>query len=122
LFWVPFGVVWVALIILLATSPSSDELIARTGLLVVPAILSAVLLIAYGMERHRVCEHGTIVGFTKKSTFVIPWATIDPGRIRDPARALEAGSEQSAAAAAQLRSGGRGRRVAAGRLIRGTRT
>ena len=42
-----------------------------------------VLLIGAGvLERHRVCEHGLVVGMRTKSLFVIPWSTVDPGRVR----------------------------------------
>ncbi|KQR17330.1 hypothetical protein [Cellulomonas sp. Leaf334] len=46
-------------------------------------LLFVALLVGVGVaERHRVCEHGLVVGMRTKSPFVIPWSTIDPGRVR----------------------------------------
>ena len=45
-------------------------------------LLPGSLLLIYSQERHRVCEHGLVVGFRKRSRYVIPWETLDPGRVR----------------------------------------
>ncbi|MCL1907127.1 MAG: hypothetical protein FWG08_04340 [Propionibacteriaceae bacterium] len=37
------------------------------------------IVIAAG-DVHNVCEHGMVVGRAKRR-YVIPWATIDPGRV-----------------------------------------
>ncbi|RLV47748.1 hypothetical protein D9V37_16540 [Nocardioides mangrovicus] len=39
------------------------------------------LLFFHGLERHRVCDHGLVLGF-KNSAYVVPWETLDPGRVR----------------------------------------
>lgn len=53
------------------------DLIAGVGVL-----LGCFLILIWRRERYRVCQHGLIVGFKKKSEYVIPWASIDPGRVR----------------------------------------
>lgn len=36
------------------------------------------------LERHRVCEHGLVLGYgpTGRARYVVPWSTVDPGRVR----------------------------------------
>ena len=36
------------------------------------------------LERHRVCEHGLVLGYgpTRRARYVVPWSTIDPNRVR----------------------------------------
>lgn len=41
------------------------------------------------LEKHRVCEHGLVLGYrrTGRSRYVVPWSSVDPGRIRTLTRA-----------------------------------
>ena len=82
-FWVVAAVVvlavpWAALI-----SPDPD---ARPWLAALLAGLAAFWLAVFAaagvIERHRVCEHGMVVGFRTRSRYVIPWSSVDPGRVR----------------------------------------
>lgn len=82
-FWLPYGLLWLATVALTVTAPNGHEAALRGGILAGNLVLwGGVLLAAYGLERHRVCEHGLVLGFRKRSDYVIPWATVDPGRIR----------------------------------------
>lgn len=82
-FWVPFGLLWLLVPLVVLTAPDHGEAVFRaTMVAVLQLIWGGGLLLAYGMERHRVCEHGLVVGFRKRSRYVIPWSTIDPGRVR----------------------------------------
>jgi len=65
-----------------AVAPDSSQLMGRAALLF-SVLFWAGLFVALGaIERHRVCEHGLIVGFRTRSQYVIPWSTVDPGRVR----------------------------------------
>ncbi|WP_134772020.1 hypothetical protein [Ornithinimicrobium flavum] len=41
-----------------------------------------IFLLAGVVDRHRVCEHGLVLGLRRRSTLVVPWSTLDPGRVR----------------------------------------
>src|SRR5690606_4971813 len=41
-----------------------------------------IFLLAGVVDRHRVCEHGLLLGWRRRSTLVVPWSTLDPGRVR----------------------------------------
>lgn len=41
-----------------------------------------IFLLAGVVDHHRVCEHGLVLGFRRRSTLVVPWSTLDPGRVR----------------------------------------
>lgn len=41
-----------------------------------------IWLVAGVVDRHRVCEHGLVLGWRRRSTLVVPWSTLDPGRVR----------------------------------------
>lgn len=42
----------------------------------------AAFVASGAVERTRVCEHGLILGFRTRSRYVVPWSTVDPGRVR----------------------------------------
>lgn len=52
-----------------------------TGLVSVGGTFLTFLL-AGVVDHHRVCEHGLVVGFRRRSRYVVPWCTLDPGRVR----------------------------------------
>ncbi|WP_028045501.1 hypothetical protein [Cellulomonas sp. URHE0023] len=82
IFWIIAAVMvlpWVALAAL--QSDPEDRLVALVA--AGGFLFFVVLLVGVGVaERHRVCEHGLVVGMRTKSPFFIPWSTIDPGRVR----------------------------------------
>ena len=41
-----------------------------------------IWLLAGVIDRHRVCEHGLVLGWRRRSTLVVPWSSVDPGRVR----------------------------------------
>lgn len=43
-------------------------------------VIWGFLFMNYGLEHHRVCERGLVVG--KLTSHFVPWETIDPGRVR----------------------------------------
>lgn len=71
-----------------AVAPDGEELGVRL-VIVGSFVLWIVLFVAAGaIDRHRVCEHGLVVGFRTRSTYVVPWESIDPGRVRVVRRPL----------------------------------
>jgi hypothetical protein len=83
LFWVPFAALCCFPVVMYLTAPGWDDPVLRAGLAAIPLVMLGLPLVAvYALERHRVCEHGLVVGFKKESRYVIPWATVDPGRVR----------------------------------------
>lgn len=78
-FWIIAAVVvlpWVALAVFQSEPLAGITAACTFGFFV-------VLLVGVGvLERHRVCEHGLVVGMRTRSSFVIPWSTLDPGRVR----------------------------------------
>ena len=82
-FWMPYLLIWVLVVVVFLTAPDRDEAVFRAALLGGLALLGGtVCLLAYGLERHRVCDHGLVLGFRRRSTYVVPWETLDPGRVR----------------------------------------
>ncbi|ROS23937.1 hypothetical protein [Cellulomonas sp. PhB150] len=81
-FWIIVGVLVLALVVLIATRPDDAGRIVAAA--IAGGFLFFVALIAGSgvLERHRVCEHGLVVGFRTKSSYTIPWSTVDPGRVR----------------------------------------
>lgn len=82
-FWVPYGLLWLLGLFAVVTAPDAGEAGIRAGLVAFLLLVSGgLLLLAYGLERHRVCEHGLVLGFRRRSDYVVPWETLDPGRVR----------------------------------------
>ena len=46
-----------------------------------------VLVIAGAVDRHRVCEKGLLLGWRGRTRDIVPWSTVDPGRVRVVERA-----------------------------------
>lgn len=61
-----------------------DDAGRLVGLAVVGTFLLFVgLFVATGaVDRIRVCEHGLVLGWRTRSRYVVPWRTVDPGRVR----------------------------------------
>lgn|GEM_PF-2938222 len=82
-FWIIAGVVTLALPFLALATPDPDDRLWLAALVVGNCVFWFGLVVAVGLiERHRVCEHGLVVGFKTRSRYVIPWSTLDPGRVR----------------------------------------
>ena len=45
-------------------------------------VWSGVFVAVGVVERHRVCEHGLVLGSRTRSRYVVPWSSVDPGRVR----------------------------------------
>lgn len=45
-----------------------------------PLLATGPFAVRGWLEQHRVCEHGLVVGW--RDRYVIPWSTVDPGRMR----------------------------------------
>ncbi|WP_156374163.1 hypothetical protein [Cellulomonas sp. Leaf334] len=92
-----WGVI-VALLVLTGTytfsAPDTTEMWVRSALLGSLVFWTAVVVAAGAIDRHRVCEHGLVVGFRTRSKYVIPWSTIDPGRVRVVRRPLLLGRRE----------------------------
>lgn len=80
--WVVIAVLHVLGAAFVLAAPDSTEAMVRGVLLGSVALWSAVLVAAGAIDRHRVCEHGLVLGFRTRSRYVVPWSTIDPGRVR----------------------------------------
>jgi len=80
--WVVMGLLLLPLLVLCATAPDRTELLVRgtaaAGLLGWLAVFTAV----GALDVHRVCEHGLVLGHRRTSRYVVPWASVDPGRVR----------------------------------------
>lgn len=61
-----------------------DPLWFRFFVLFLMLLLCAALALPGILERHRVCEHGLVLGYgpTRRARYVVPWSTIDPNRVR----------------------------------------
>ncbi|WP_029289753.1 hypothetical protein [Cellulomonas sp. HZM] len=46
------------------------------------AVFLAAFVAAGAADRTRVCEHGLVLGTRTRSRYVVPWSTLDPGRVR----------------------------------------
>lgn len=66
-----------------------DPLWFRFFVLFLMLLLCAALALPGMLERHRVCEHGLVLGYgpTRTARYVVPWSSIDPGRVRVLTRA-----------------------------------
>lgn len=65
-----------------------DPLWFRFFVLVLMLLLCAALALPGVLERHRVCEHGLVLGYgpTRRARYVVPWTSVDP-RVRILVRA-----------------------------------
>ena len=61
-----------------------DPLWFRFFVLFLMLLLCSALALPGILERHRVCEHGLVLGYgpTRSARYVVPWASVDPGRVR----------------------------------------
>lgn len=67
-------------VILLALPVEKPWALAVT--LLVCSVPSYVIFALIGVpEKHRVCEYGMALGFRRDTKLVVPWETIDPGRV-----------------------------------------
>ena len=82
LFWVLTAVPCVLLAGRIVTARNSEDVIVGVSLIVAVLAFAGILLLIYGLERHRVCEHGLVLGLRKRGPFVVPWESVDPGRVR----------------------------------------
>ncbi|WP_337059733.1 hypothetical protein [Kineococcus sp. G2] len=63
-------------------APDWEELLVRATITAIAACSAAVFVVPSLFDRHRVCEHGLVLGFRGRSRYVVPWSTLDPGRVR----------------------------------------
>ena len=82
IYWTIFGLLVLLLPFSSLTAPDSSEARIRPLLLTILPVFWSIGLLIGGLERHRVCQHGMVVGFRKRSKYYIPWSTVDPGRVR----------------------------------------
>jgi hypothetical protein len=82
LFWVLTAVPCVLLAGRIVTARNTDDVVVGLSLIAVVLAFAGILLLIYGLERHRVCEHGLVLGLRKRGPFVVPWESVDPGRVR----------------------------------------
>ncbi|WP_143554161.1 hypothetical protein [Serinicoccus sp. CUA-874] len=61
-----------------------DPLWFRFFVLFLMLLLCSALALPGILERHRVCEHGLVLGYgpTRSARYVVPWSSVDPGRVR----------------------------------------
>lgn len=66
-----------------------DPLWFRFFVLLIMLLLWSALALPGILERIRVCEHGLVLGYgrTRTARYVVPWASVDPGRVRILVRA-----------------------------------
>ncbi|SFJ62682.1 hypothetical protein [Cellulomonas sp. KH9] len=88
---VAFAVLLVVAVATSVVAPNATELSVRLVIWGSFAFWVALFVAAGAMDRHRVCEHGLVVGFRTHSRYVVPWSTIDPGRVRVVRRPLLVG-------------------------------
>ena len=71
-----------ALFLLLWLLPVEDSWAISATLLTAQWGTLLIFLLAGLVDRHRVCEHGLMLGLRRSSTLGVPWSTLDPGRVR----------------------------------------
>lgn len=62
--------------------PVEDSWALSAALLIGQWSTLLIFLLAGVVDHHRVCEHGLVLGWRRRSTLVVPWSTLDPGRVR----------------------------------------
>jgi hypothetical protein len=62
--------------------PVQDSWAISLTLLLGQWAMVLTFLLAGAVDHHRVCEHGLVLGWRRRSTLVVPWSTLDPGRVR----------------------------------------
>lgn len=82
LFWVLASLPCLLFLGRIVTARNSDDVVVGAALLGFVVVVALLLLMIYGLEKHRVCAHGLVLGLRKRGPFVIPWETVDPGRVR----------------------------------------
>lgn len=60
-----------------------DPLSFRFFVLFLMLLLCSAVALPGILERHRVCEHGLVLGYgpTRSARYVVPWASVDPERV-----------------------------------------
>ncbi|NAZ84270.1 hypothetical protein GTR02_20925, partial [Kineococcus sp. R8] len=86
--WLVLAAPVLALLAFAAAAPDPAELTVRLVLTGVLALVAAALVAVGALDAHRVCEHGLVVGLARRSRYVVPWSTVDPGRVRVLERTL----------------------------------
>lgn len=82
-FWVVAGVVVVAATGLALLTPNPDDRLWLAALAGGTFLAWSAVFAGVGVaERHRVCEHGLVLGWRTRSRYVVPWSSVDPGRVR----------------------------------------
>ncbi len=82
-FWTIIGLFVLLPVVLFVTAPDGTEAVVRGSIGIAALLMFGGPMIGINyFERHRVCEHGLVLGFRKRSKYVIPYATLDPGRVR----------------------------------------
>lgn len=82
LFWAITSVPCLLFLGRIVTARNSDDVVVGAALLGFVVAVALLLLMIYGLEKHRVCAHGLVLGLRKRGPFVIPWESVDPGRVR----------------------------------------
>jgi len=82
-FWVVSAVVVLAMPALAMLTPNPDDRLWLALLMTGVWLFWVLVLAGVGLiERHRVCEHGLVLGWRTRSRYVVPWSSLDPGRVR----------------------------------------
>lgn len=76
-----------------------DPLWFRFFVLFLMLLLCSALALPGILERIRVCEHGLVLGYgpTRTARYVVPWTSVDPGRVRILVRAQLISRQQGVA-------------------------
>lgn len=81
----PGPVVWsiaaLGLLLWFGIGAATHQPVLGAVIAVVWALAWVVLIGVGALEKHRVCEHGMVVGTRTASRYVIPYSTLDPGRV-----------------------------------------
>lgn len=82
-FWIVSVVVVLVMPALALLTPNPDDRLWLAVLMTGVWLLWVLVFVAVGVvERHRVCEHGLVLGWRTRSRYVVPWSSLDPGRVR----------------------------------------
>jgi hypothetical protein len=80
--WIGFGLLTVPLLVLCATAPDATELLVRGACTAALLGWFALFTTLGALDVFRVCEHGLVLGYRRTSRHVVPFSSVDPGRVR----------------------------------------